>query len=85
MLAGMRAEICPLAAQKEPSETVDRPRSVPTTELWARPVTAVRRGHLPQRRSDNNGPDSDILHFGRPVPGAGWSANADMRLPEEQR
>jgi hypothetical protein len=42
-------------------------------------------GHLPQRRSDANGPDPDILHFGRPVPGAGWSANADMRLPEEQR
>jgi hypothetical protein len=44
MLAGMSDEICPLAAQDEPSETVDRPRSVPTAELWARPVTAVLGG-----------------------------------------
>jgi hypothetical protein len=52
-LAGMRDEICPLVARREPPETVDRSRSVATTELWARPVTALWRRPLPTSMVDS--------------------------------
>ena len=61
MLAGMRDEICPLAAQEEPSETVDRSPSVPTTELWARPVTADLYGCLGRALYRAAGADEAVM------------------------